>query len=347
MTVYVLGAGASRHVGYPLASQMATELFAWMLKFPADSMYPNVVEKLLENFGPNPNIEDVITDLQESAIKNLEDRLEYYQLQQCRTQLSYAIGEWFREIHRRPAPCYGAFANGIVRPGDVIVTFNYDDSLERELRLAGKWDVHRGYGFPVGDDVQSPILLLKLHGSINWMASMFEGKTSGAHILASGLPLGSGPLIPQPDLEYLGYGAIPGHQFPGGGAIPALIMPGRNKEFFFKTSLGAEWMDFWDGLWCIAGNALRNAGEIIVCGCSLLPVDERACELMFRVPSKNIPVTVVSGDQSDRIAGEFQRNGFRNVYSEQNQFFENWVNVADSWQVNRSSENHLRPREKQ
>lgn len=159
MTIYVFGAGASRHAGYPLASQMATELFAWMRKFPADSKYPHVAEKLLEHFGPDRDIEDVITDLQESVIKNLEDRLEYHQLQQCRTQLSFAIGEWFREIHASPAPGCAAFANGIVRRGDVVVTFNYDDSLERELRLAGKWDVRRGYGFPVGDDVQSPTLL--------------------------------------------------------------------------------------------------------------------------------------------------------------------------------------------
>ncbi|MGO9272645.1 MAG: hypothetical protein ACLQOO_20825 [Terriglobia bacterium] len=328
MTVYVLGAGASRHAGYPLASQMATELFAWMRKFPADSIYPHIVEKLLNRFGSNPDIEDVITDLQESVIKNLEDRYEYHQLRECRNRLVYASREWFRQIHTRPAPGYASFADGIVRLGDVVVTFNYDDSLESELRRAGKWDIHRGYGFPVGDGGQSPTIVLKLHGSINWMVSMFEGKTSGTAILGSGLPLGSGPLIPQPDLEYLGYDAIPGHHFPDGGAFPALIMPGRRKKFFFETSLGAEWTDFWDGLWSMATDALRTAEELVVCGYSLLPADERACDLILRVPKKDVPVTVVSGDQSDRIAEEFRQNGFSNVRSEQNQFFEDWAKIA-------------------
>jgi hypothetical protein len=51
-----------------------------------------------------------------------------------------------------------------------LVTFNYDDSLERELSRAGVWDVSRGYGFPLGaEDTPSKTLLLKLHGSMNWL----------------------------------------------------------------------------------------------------------------------------------------------------------------------------------
>jgi hypothetical protein len=332
MTVYVLGAGASRHAGYPLASQMAAELFAWMLT-SANADYCSAAKGLAERFGPSPNIEDVITELR-TRIRTLEsgseeDRLERTLLAHWRGSLVHAVREWFREIHERPAPGYAAFANGIVRPGDVVVTFNYDDSMERDLCHAGKWDIHRGYGFPVGDGERSPTLLLKLHGSINWMASISGGKTSGTAMVGSGLSLGSGPLIPQADLEYLGYEAIPGHRFPGGGALPALIMPGRKKEFFFATSLGLEWTGFWDGLWAKARNALKSAEELVVCGFSLLPADERACDLIVRVPSGSIPVTVVSGDQSDRIAAEFQRNGFSNVRSEQNQFFENWVKAAE------------------
>lgn len=328
MTVYVLGAGASRHAGYPLASQMATELFAWMLKSP-NADYCSAAKGLAERFGPSPNIEDVITELQ-AQIRTLEsgseeDRLERTLLAHWRGSLVHAVREWFREIHERPASGYAAFANGIVRPGDVVVTFNYDDSMERELRRAGKWDIHRGYGFPVGDGGQSPTLVLKLHGSINWMVSIFGGSTSGSAMVGPGLSLGFGPLVPQADLGYLGYEAIPGHHFPGGGALPALIMPGRKKEFFFGTSFGAEWTEFWDRLWALAADAFKRAEDLVLCGYNLLPVDERACDLILHVADTNIPVTVISGDQSDRIAGDFRRNGFRNVCSEQNQFFENWA----------------------
>src|ERR1019366_3856265 len=36
-----------------------------------------------------------------------------------------------------PAPDYQQFAEAIAQPGDVIITFNYDDSLERELKRVG------------------------------------------------------------------------------------------------------------------------------------------------------------------------------------------------------------------
>ncbi len=51
------------------------------------------------------------------------------------------------QIHVNPAIAYARFSDTIVRTGDVILTFNYDDSLERELRRASKWDVAQGYGF--------------------------------------------------------------------------------------------------------------------------------------------------------------------------------------------------------
>ena len=64
----------------------------------------------------------------------------------------------------------------MIQAEDVVVTFNYDDSLERELRRRGLWDVSQGYGFPLGKSGQpSPVLVLKLHGSINWLALIFGG----------------------------------------------------------------------------------------------------------------------------------------------------------------------------
>lgn len=333
MTVFVLGAGASRHVGYPLAAHMGEELFAWMLKFPDHSEYRSAAENLIECFGRNPNIEDVITHLQEQIrlldTDVMDDRLDRALFAHWLGQLGPAVREWFREIHERPASGYANFAKHVVTPGDVFVTFNYDDSLERELRKTGKWDVHHGYGFPVGSGEPTQTHVLKLHGSINWMVSMFGGMSAGFAMVGSGLSLGSGPLIHGADLAYLGYDNIPGHRFPGGGAFPALIMPGRKKEFFYDTSFGQEWTEFWDRLWNTAADAFKHADELVLCGYNLLPVDERACDLVLGQPGKHIPVTIVSGDQSDRIAVDFRNNGFTVVRSEQGAFFEHWVERAE------------------
>jgi hypothetical protein len=65
--------------------------------------------------------------------------------------------------------------------GDSVITFNYDDALDRELKRAGKWDVlSQGYGFPFGNgDDKCDVPLLKLHGSINWLWNPFGGARAG------------------------------------------------------------------------------------------------------------------------------------------------------------------------
>jgi hypothetical protein len=134
--------------------------------------------------------------------------------------LSDGLREWFRELHLRPATAYAQFADEVIQPDNVIITFNYDDSLERELRRRGLWDVSQGYGFPLGKSEQpSPVLVLKLHGSINWLALIFGGVISGPMAIGSNLSIGQHPVIHKADLEFLGYTDFSGHVYPGGGAF--------------------------------------------------------------------------------------------------------------------------------
>jgi len=89
----------------------------------------------------------------------------------------------FLETYTNPPRPYDQFAKNIVQRGDVIIAFNYDDSLERELKRADKGDVSQGYGFQIGDiEKASPRRVLKLHSSINWLVSIFNGATSEGRI---------------------------------------------------------------------------------------------------------------------------------------------------------------------
>jgi len=110
-----------------------------------------------------------------------------------------------------------------------------------------------------------------------------------------------------------------------GGAFPSLILPGRKKEFFYDTSFGFEWEDFWDDLWSQASDAFKRCGKIVLAGYSLLPVDERACDLILKSPPKDAEVMIVSGEQSERIAGDFRKAGFNNISINTNGYFEHWV----------------------
>ena len=56
-TTYVIGAGASRHAKYPLASEMGQGLIKFMLGMDQHPYAPIQARCLIEHFGDQPNIE--------------------------------------------------------------------------------------------------------------------------------------------------------------------------------------------------------------------------------------------------------------------------------------------------
>jgi hypothetical protein len=343
-TTYIFGAGASLHAGYPLASAMGKGLLDFMLSYPVPP-YAGEAQFVIDSFGKSSNIEDVITSLQSridslESVKTIEAKAERTRVGNCLGFLNASIREWFRDIHTKPAPTYAEFAAKVVQPGDMVITFNYDDSLERELRRVSKWDISRGYGFPLGnEELPSDVLVLKLHGSMNWLVSLFGGIRSGFFQMASWplSSLGDRPVIHPADLEHLGHAQFSGHTFQGGGAFPCLILPGRKKQFFYGTSFGHEFGDFWELLWSQAADAVKRSERIVLCGYSLLPVDRRACELLLREPKKEAHVSIVCGSQSERIANDFREAGFRTVDVFAGGYFEDWVQAEVKRSVSATS----------
>jgi hypothetical protein len=317
-TTYVIGAGASRHAKYPLASDMGPGVIDFMLGM--QHPYPPLQARwLIDTFGQQPNIEEVITELglRIEAARNAGTGADPSPLSpgNVRGWVAHSLREWFRQIHTGTAAAYAEFADKVTKPGDVVITFNYDDSLERELRRARKWDAVSGYGFPFGGSSRpSDVLVLKLHGSMNWLWPVFS--SAGR------------PLIHTADLEHLGYddsSDFAGYLFQNGGSVPTLILPDREKMFFYKTSFGIEGREFWDYLWSQATEAVRRSDRLVLCGYSLLPVDQRACALLLNEPKKEAQITVVSGERSGRIAADLGTAGFKNVDVFDDGFFEDWV----------------------
>lgn len=326
-SVYVLGAGASKHVGYPLASTMGTEMLTWM---SVRERYKGTADSITESFGESPNIEDLVTEL-EGLVKSLghssetEDIVRRNIASSILVKVREAVPIWFTQIHINPAPAYQQFAEKIVQPGDVIITFNYDDSLERELKRVGKWDIAQGYGFQIGKAITTTqVLVLKLHGSMNWLVSVFNGMTSGSFAIGGNGALGQSPRVATDYLKYLGYDDMPG-TFPSGGGFHGLILPGRTKEFHYDTSFGREHEEFFFSLWSQAADALKLADNIVLCGCSLLPVDQRARNLLLSTPRKETSTMIVSGKDGERISSDFRSVGFQAVDLYQNGYFEEWV----------------------
>jgi hypothetical protein len=315
MTTYVLGAGASCDIGYPLAKSMGRGLFAWMDQHTTSGPYDFrcAAESLRATFEQVDDIEDLLARIDEFILEakgsTLDRRCVASQLaNQDKPSLVEAIRGSFDEIRQRQCESYRLFVRDVVQPGDCIISFNYDVSLDRELQLAGVWNLGDGYGFAIeGIEDHSPVPLLKLHGSINWLASMFGGVKHGPIALGSAGVFGYRPLFANSELIFLGYPNAVDSLFPKDGtpALRPLILPTRCKKFFFDTSLGAEWTEFWDSLWDTAAQALRDSDRVVICGYSLPVVDERACGLILGGEPYSAHVEVCCGDDTGDLPPSF------------------------------------------
>jgi hypothetical protein len=333
-TVYVFGAGASFHAGYPLASAMGESLLNSMLQ-SASGLHVAAAQYLSDHFGKPVDFEDWMTQIESRHAEaqndpTAEGKQEYQRLGNRLGWLRTGIKEWFSHLRdRSAAPLYGAFSDRIVRAGDVVITFNYDDALDRELKRTGKWDVFsHGYGFPFGHgEYKCDVLLLKLHSSINWLWNPFGGAGAGSVFVWSGpTSLSRFPVMLSADLRFLGYKNASGPGiYQGGAAVSGLILPGRDKQFHVETSFGSELLEFWELLWSQAKKALSLCNKMVICGYSLPAADQRARDLLFNAPPKDASIEVASGQNSQRIAAEFKRAGFSNVTTFGRGYFEDWL----------------------
>lgn len=134
------------------------------------------------------------------------------------------------------------------------------------------------------------------------------------------------PLITEEDLLYLGADTTcKATMKDGAGMGSCLILPFKKKEFYFETSFGTEYEEFWNHLWSQALLGLRASDSIILCGYSLPEADRAARELILHSDLHSKRVTVICGTQSKQIARTFSQAGFSSVEVPKDTFFENWV----------------------
>jgi len=229
--------------------------------------------------------------------------------------LTGALHDCFDSIRSAPAPLYDNLAR-VLRQGDSVITFNYDLGVERALRAAELWDIRTGYGFPIEAAEQpSPVEVLKLHGSTNWRALLFGGRTG--FFAGTGNSLGNRPvLFFRPDLEYLGYSDFVDPRcahLDSAASLPAMIMPALPKTFHFATTYGEEWREFWDALWWRAESAIANADQLAVIGYSLPIADERARAMLLGSANKAVRLSICCGNAPVSLEREFREHGFTNI----------------------------------
>jgi hypothetical protein len=83
--------------------------------------------------------------------------------------------------------------------------------------------------------------------------------------------------------------------------------------------------EFFSSLWSQAAAALRRADKVVLCGYSLLPVDERACDLLLKATRKQSSIVVVSGSDGKRITQTLRNAGFQSIECHESGYFDAWV----------------------
>src|SRR5262249_5923792 len=133
MTTYILGAGASYHAGYPLCFELWQKMAAWVIEAqPVDSEFRQAIDLVATLNGPVSDAEGMFTDLDlgQGVFKALTED----QRNKLRGKILRCLRAYFKSLsdQKREAPLYAAFANR-VEQSDVVVTFNYEVSVENAL----------------------------------------------------------------------------------------------------------------------------------------------------------------------------------------------------------------------
>jgi hypothetical protein len=246
--------------------------------------------------------------------------------------LRVAIPEFFNSVRERPLigpDLYRLLARNKVRHGDAILTFNYDLAVERALKAEGLWEIGDGYGFSPGIGLipTSKVKVLKLHGSTNWLAMLFDGNMGFSQVSSV---YGLEPkLFRESDFSYLGYSnEVRDPRCKGvsrTGGEPTLILPTLHKNFFQQTTLGREWERFWNDIWGQAADALHSSEKIVIIGYSMPTADERARELLLEQSNPDAEILVFSGSGTNSIREAFRKKGCQNVKSYGHGRFEDFL----------------------
>lgn len=315
---YVLGAGASVHAGYPLTLQLWPALAAWIINaVPIDSDLRRMVDTVVSVNGPVSDVEALLADI--DCGQGPFAALSEGRRNRIIVQMRRGITEYFKQLHKtkETAPLYEQLA-GLLETGDAVITFNYDVALERELIRCGKFGVRTGYCFdgvvwPEQDSPEpdSKVIVIKPHGSVNWIAKMFpEGpgkvtNTIGARPFVDAVNF---PLPPYPD-------RVLDLSFPEGGIddCRSLILPTYNKRFSVPTEFGEEWRPFYESLWSRAREALQSSHRIVLIGYSMPPADHGARAMILGSGNKRAEVVICSGSRSSSLAADFKTCHFEHV----------------------------------
>lgn len=308
LRVIILGAGVSASCGIPVAKDILRE--SMIVLADRNAKAAKNVHKLLTYLYPDfeetyrnyPNIEDFLNLIEMAQTFNSEEFMESglwppSRIEAVRATVLNAVTDYIWSFFANPKPAWPhveAFFSKHVLPVDVIVTFNWDLTVERVFaRLRPETPIAYKYSAATS---RNGITLLKPHGSIDW----FEKKaTSDAHLAAT---RELDPKIRLVDLGTLLYSRDLIK------ATPVIVPPVSNKEFSRYLLFRETWGSIY--------RAISSATVLTVLGYSL-PREDQFSRFVFRRALRNnirrakkgkkAPLEVIVVNPDESTEGTFAR----------------------------------------
>lgn len=311
VAVIVLGAGATRACSFVDPAEWSClpplnkDFFTQLQRVP-DTKHQGLIKEVLKDvislFGMNffVTLEDVFSTLEHTirmiSVTGRERAYKKNDLMKMRARLMSAIAVVLEAslVERReggraaqtPRKCshHEELVKRVLRPGDHIVSFNYDCVIDYALKERGekKWNPRYGYGLPLGPRGA------RLTGDRHWAPGTPAGKGDTIHLhkLHGSLHF----VIKRSDRVQLKQRPYTKQR---GMSHFAIIPPESNKPYdkgVFAT------------FWANAAQALGKAAYLIVIGYSLSPTDLHA-NALFRTSVRHEglrSLVVVNPCQQDR-----------------------------------------------
>src|ERR1035438_675991 len=174
-TVYIVGAGFSFDLGYPLTSGILVNVWSRLEKSLRNRLQ-KVIHFHHPNFDPKkassyPDIEQLLTEIAVNeemfeASRRTEGNFKKGELSEIRQALLIEIADWFHSLYRQASdtPWLQTFGEQIAADGAAVISFNWDLLIDH-LLFAG--NLTRG-SYGLGLLLANAPILLKPHGSLNW-----------------------------------------------------------------------------------------------------------------------------------------------------------------------------------
>jgi hypothetical protein len=180
-TVFVVGAGLSADLGYPLTRDL---LYGLTQKHRLSASLKSEFDKVVRFHHPTwngrpetlPDIEELLTELaaNQDLLSTLRPQGPFKpeKLRGINDRLLVAIAAWFHRIHARGIKNAPALRKKLLQrlnepEYSIIISFNWDLEIDRALfESKSARNMRENYGL---DRSRLPNLtLLKPHGSLNW-----------------------------------------------------------------------------------------------------------------------------------------------------------------------------------